>query len=213
MTIGIDRPEVLAENVAEASEFKVLKIKVGTDRDEETLRAVRQLVPHQRIRVDANCGWSPDDLPGRIEAIAAFDLELIEQPTRAGCLDAVRAARGASPVPLIADEDSITVDDVPKLEGIYDGINVKLSKCGGIREARRMIDEARRRKLEVMLGCMVETSIGVAAAAHIASLADYVDLDGHLLLADDPFCGLELRDGVVLPGNAPGLGVQPRSVG
>ena len=210
MTIGIDRPDLLARKVTQAAEFAVLKIKVGTDEDVATLTTLRRLAPRQRVRVDANCGWPPEAVAERIRSILPFDLELIEQPTRAGALEAVRAARGQVPIPLIADEDAIRPGDVERLAGVYDGVNIKLSKCGGIREALRMIRLAREHGLKVMLGCMVETSLGVSAAAHIASLADYVDLDGHLLLADDPFTGLILRDGVVLPGDKPGLGVTPR---
>lgn len=211
MTIGIDRLELLPEKVALADPFKVLKIKVGTDADVATLTQLRQLAPHKTVRVDANCGWPPNEILARMAQILPFNLEFIEQPTKAGELAAVRAARAKSPVPLIADEDSVRPQDVPRLEGVYDGINVKLSKCGGIREALRMIRDARSRKLKVMLGCMTETSLGVSAAAHIASLVDYVDIDGHLLLAEDPFTGLRLEDGVVRPGDAPGLGVQLRA--
>jgi len=207
MTIGIDRLELLPEKVALAEPYQVLKIKVGTDADVETLTQLRRLAPDKRVRVDANCGWPPDAIVPRMLQILPFDLEFIEQPTKAGELEAVRAARAESPIPLIADEDSVRPNDVPRLDGVYDGINVKLSKCGGIREALRMIRDARSRSMQVMLGCMTETSLGVAAAAHIASLVDYADIDGHLLLSEDPFTGLQLADGVVRPSDAPGLGV------
>ncbi|MCP4594851.1 MAG: dipeptide epimerase [bacterium] len=209
MTIGLDSLELLERKVADAADFAILKIKVGTGRDVETLTALRSLAPHQRIRVDANCGWPPESIGERMREIARFGLELVEQPTSTGALEAVRAARAHARVPLVADEDSVRPADVPALAGVYDGVNIKLSKCGGLREALRMIDLAREHNLKIMLGCMVETSLGVAAAAQIASLADYVDLDGHLLLADDPFTGLGLRDGVVTPGDGPGLGVTP----
>jgi L-alanine-DL-glutamate epimerase-like enolase superfamily enzyme len=209
---------LLPEKVAQAEAFKVLKIKVGTDADVETLTELRRLAPNKTIRVDANCGWPPDEIVARIEKILPFGIEFVEQPTKAGELEAVRAARAAmretgfveqyGAIPLIADEDSVRPSDVAKLGGVYDGINVKLSKCGGIREALRMIRDARSRNMQVMLGCMTETSLGVAAAAHIASLVDYADIDGHLLLAEDPFEGLTLENGVVRPGDQPGLGVR-----
>lgn len=211
MTLGIDRPDLLAEKVAQAAEFSILKIKVGTESDAETLTMLRGLAPDKRIRVDANCGWPPDDLSRHFAEMLAFDVELIEQPTQPGRLDALCACRDACTVPIVADEDSVRPGDVPALVGAYDGINVKLTKCGGIREARRMIDLARKNDMKVMLGCMVETSLGVAGAAQIASLCDYVDLDGHLLLADDPFRGLVLENGVVRPSDAPGLGVCARN--
>jgi L-alanine-DL-glutamate epimerase-like enolase superfamily enzyme len=210
MTIGIDSLDLLPEKVAAAQKFGILKCKVGTDRDVETLTALRKLAPAKKIRVDANCGWLPEAIAERIKAVLPFNLELIEQPTVAGNYDAVRAGRRAANVPIVADEDSLTPADVPKLEGVYDGINIKLCKCGGIREARRMVDAARQRNMKIMLGCMVETSLGVAPAAHIASLVDYVDLDGHLLLRDDPYTGLRLDGDVVRPGEGPGLGVNLR---
>ncbi len=210
LTIGLHAPDRLADLVAEAGEFGILKLKVGTDHDEQTLTTVRDLAPHKRIRVDANGGWPPEDAPERIRQLLRFDLELIEQPIAAGQYEALRRVREMSPLPIIADEDSVRPGDVEKLVRVVDGINVKLSKCGGIREALRMITSARTHGLKVMLGCMVETTLGVAAAAHLASLADFVDLDGHLLLADDPFTGLELRDGIVCPGDRSGLGVRAK---
>lgn len=209
-TIGIDSPDVLQKKMATAAPFECLKIKVGTDSDAETLTTLRKIAPNKKIRVDANCGWPAEQLAQRIEAIAGFDLELIEQPTKAGQFEAVATARRCSPIPLIADEDSVVLDDVAKLAGVYDGINVKLSKCGGIREAVRMIASARAFGLRVMLGCMAETSLGVSAAAQIASLCDFVDLDGHLLLSDDPHRGLRLEQDVVLPSDQPGLGIDVR---
>ena len=212
-TIGIDTPELIAQKVEDAAPFEILKVKIGAGRDEESLAALRRHWPDKPIRVDANCGWDPTAIEDCVRAVVPFDLELIEQPVPAGQLDAVRRAREVSPIPIIADEDSIVPQDVERLAGSYDGINIKLSKCGGIREGRRMISLAREAGLKIMLGCMVETSLGVSAAAHLASLVDFVDLDGHLLLADDPFAGLELRAGVVLPGDAPGLGITERPAG
>lgn len=211
MTLGIDRLDLLAEKVAQAAAFSILKIKVGTEHDGETLTTLRELAPYKQIRVDANCGWPPHDLRRHFAEMLAYDVELIEQPTLPGHLDALRACRNACCVPIVADEDSVRPGDVPALAGAYDGINIKLTKCGGIREARRMIDLARKHGMNVMLGCMVETSVGIAGAAQIASLCDYVDLDGHLLLADDPFCGLAFEKGVVRPSDAPGLGVWARN--
>jgi L-alanine-DL-glutamate epimerase-like enolase superfamily enzyme len=215
MTIGIDAPGLIEQKVAEADLFQVLKIKVGTPDDETTLAAVRRFAPDKRLRVDANCGWSPEQVADRIAAVARFGLELIEQPLPPGCYDALRNLRssGTGGVPIIADEDCVRPADVDKLAGVVDGVNIKLCKCGGIVEALRTIRRARQYGLAVMLGCMVETSLGVAPAAHVASLADYIDLDGHLLLADDPFAGLQLQDGIVRPGPGPGLGVAVRPSG
>jgi L-alanine-DL-glutamate epimerase-like enolase superfamily enzyme len=211
MTIGIDDPDKLPLKLEEAAGFHVLKVKVGTANDEQTLSLMRRLAPNKTIRVDANCGWTTDEASARIEALRRFDLELVEQPIAPNHHSALRRITDASPVPIITDEDSIVPRDVAHLDGIVDGINIKLSKCGGIREAVRMIHLGRGYGLKVMLGCMVETSLGVAAAAQLASLVDYVDLDGHLLLRDDPFEGLKLVDGRVLPGDGPGLGVTLRA--
>jgi L-alanine-DL-glutamate epimerase-like enolase superfamily enzyme len=210
MTIGIDSPEAIAQKVAEAQAFGILKVKVGTANDADTLRAVRKAAGPVTIRADANCGWSPDEAYERIRGLDEFGLELIEQPLVAGQLDALRALRGrlAGSPPIIADEDCVRPQDVARLAGCVDGINIKLSKCGGLVPAARMILDARQTGLMVMIGCMVETSLGVLAAAQLASLADFVDLDGHLLLADDPFTGLALEGGVVRPGDRPGLGVE-----
>ncbi|HUT79354.1 MAG TPA: dipeptide epimerase [Polyangia bacterium] len=218
MTIGIDDAGLIERKVREADAFSILKVKVGTADDAPTLSAVRRVAPQKRLRVDANCGWSPAEAAERIAEIGRFDLELIEQPLPAGCLDELRRLRECGSVrdaaiPIIADEDCVRPVDLERLAGVVDGVNIKLSKCGGIVEALRMIRQARSLGLKVMLGCMVETSLGVGAAAAIASLADYVDLDGHLLLADDPFTGLDLADGVVRPGPDAGLGIEVRREG
>jgi len=215
MTIGIDEPATIDRKVREAGDFTILKVKVGTGQDEHTLSLVRRAAAERRIRVDANGGWQDATVAAeRIAALAGFGLELVEQPLPAGQLDEVRRLRARLEpmgIPLIADEDCVRPADLPRLAGVYDGINLKLAKCGGIVEALRMVRQARTADLSIMLGCMVETSVGVAAAAHLASLADYVDLDGHLLLADDPFAGLRLEAGTVGPGPDPGLGIRLRT--
>ena len=211
MTIGIDEPDILAQKIEEARDFDVLKIKVGTSRDMETLALVRELAPNHRLRLDANGAWTPDTALERIAALAQFEPELIEQPIAAGQRHALRRIHAQSPVPIFVDEDCIRPGDLPPLAGCVTGVNIKLAKCGGIREALRMIDLARALHLKVMLGCMVETSVGISAAAQIASLADFVDLDGHLLLADDPFEALKRAGDRVLPTTRPGLGILERA--
>ncbi|UCG16831.1 MAG: dipeptide epimerase [Phycisphaerales bacterium] len=207
MTVGIDNLDLIAQKTREASAFEIIKVKVGTADDEAILSTVREHAPHQVLRVDANCGWSADQARDRIEAIRRFNLELIEQPIASGQYDALQRLTEAVDVPVITDEDSATPDDVLKLAGRVDGVNVKLSKCGGIRQGFDMIRLARAHGLKVMVGCMVETSIGVSAIAQLAPLADFADLDGHLLLADDPFTGPVLRGATVYPPDAPGLGI------
>lgn len=209
-TIGLDEPGVIRAKLREAREYPVLKVKVGTERDEETLAIVRDEAPDARLRVDANTAWGPRRAVERIAALARFGIELVEQPVAAHDIDGLRFVRERSPLPIFADESCVTAVDVPRLAGAVDGINIKLAKCGGIAEALRMIHVARAHNLQVMLGCMVETSLGIAAAAQLAPLADFADLDGAALLADDPFTGLSIARGRIHLTTEPGLGVSKR---
>ena len=208
-TIGIDSVEGTLDRVRRAGGFRALKIKVGGAEDLARLYAVRTQseVP---LRVDANEGWTLDSARELMPALIELDVELVEQPFPAGDLESFRALRELEPRPaIIVDEGCHDSRDVSKVAGYADGINIKLAKSGGLREAVRMAHTARALGLTVMLGCMIESQLGIAPAAQIASLADWVDLDGHLLLADEPFIGLELEEGRVLPSHGPGLGVEP----
>lgn len=208
-SIGIDDLDTIRSKVLAARDFAVLKIKLGTDHDEAIMEAVRG-VTGQTLRVDANEGWKdPETALRHIVRLAGQGVELIEQPLPAGRLEEVAWLRGRSPLPLFADEDVMDSADIPRLAGAYHGINIKLMKAGGPREAWRMIQLARQHGLQIMLGCMIESSCGISAAAHLSGAVDFVDLDGHLLLASDPFCGLRLEDGRVRTSDAPGLGVEP----
>lgn len=209
-TIGIDEPDVIRQKVREAAEYPILKIKVGTDHDEETLSVVREEAPQKRIRVDANTAWDAKGAVEAIEALGRFDLEFVEQPLPADDIEGLRFVRERSPLPIIADESCLTTADIPQLAGVVDGVNIKLAKCGGPTEALRMIHVARAHNLRVMLGCMVESSLGIAAAAQLAPLVDYADLDGAALLAEDPFDGLSVAGGRIHLSTEPGLGVRRR---
>ena len=209
-TIGIDEPDVVRIKVREAAEYPILKIKVGTGRDEEILSVVREEAPEAMLRVDANEAWTPKQAVARIQSLAEFDIEFVEQPVAAGDIDGLRFVRERSPLPIIADESCITSSDIPRLVGAVDGINIKLAKCGGPTEAMRMIHIARAHQLKVMLGCMVESSLGIAAAAQLAPLVDYADLDGAALLAEDPFVGFSIAGGRIHLNDQPGLGVARR---
>lgn len=206
-SIGIDEPEIMAQKLREAEAFPILKIKVGTDNDDEILEIVRHAAPRKIIRVDANCGWKSKNVLDRCKQLAKYGVELIEQPTSPGDHAGLPAVRSQKIGPIIADESCTGVKDVLPCAGVFDGINIKLSKCGGIRRAVEMIHIARAAGLKVMLGCMVETSVGIAAAAQLAPLVDYVDLDGHLLLADDPFHGIGGEEGRLTLSDRPGLGI------
>jgi len=210
-TIGIDTLDVMAKKVQEAAEYPVLKIKIGTPQDREVLELMRREAPGKVLRVDANCGWTAENAVASARQIAPFNIELIEQPTPRGVHETLPAVRAERIAPLIADESCIGPDDVLQCVGVFDGINIKLSKCGGIRPALQMIHTARSAGLKIMLGCMVETSIGISAATQIAPLVDYVDLDGHLLLANDPFEGIGGRGGKLTLNERPGLGVVERA--
>jgi L-Ala-D/L-Glu epimerase len=210
-TIGIDTVESTLDRVKRASEFGALKVKVGGTEDLARLYAVRTQsdVP---LRVDANEGWTLEEARELMPALIELEVELVEQPFPAGDLESFRALRQLQPrPPIIVDEGCHDLSEVAKVATYADGINIKLAKSGGLREALRMAHAARALRLSVMLGCMIESQLGIAPAAQIASLADWVDLDGHLLLADQPFTGLEFEAGRVLPSQGPGLGVEPAS--
>jgi L-Ala-D/L-Glu epimerase / N-acetyl-D-glutamate racemase len=200
----------LVRRVERASAYPVLKVKLGTDRDDDIVRAVRGAAPGKVIRVDANAAWTPKHAVAMIERLARHGVEFVEQPLPPDDVDGLRFVREHSALPLIADESCITASDIPRLAGAVDGINIKLAKCGGLREARRMIATARAHGLRVMMGCMIETSLGITAAAHLAPLLDFADLDGAALLADDPYVGATIAGGHIAIPDAPGLGVRLR---
>jgi L-alanine-DL-glutamate epimerase-like enolase superfamily enzyme len=208
-TIGIDDVEVMKQKALEASGFGILKVKVGTDRDEAVLDAIRS-VTDRTLRVDANCAWTPREAVSKIAGLEKFNLEFVEQPIPPGDPEGMRFVREHVAVPIIADESVETSADIEPLVGAVDGINIKLMKCGGLREALKMIHVARAVGMKVMLGCMVESSIGITAAAHISPAVDYADLDGNLLLARDPFVGVGVADERLVLPTEPGLGVSVR---
>jgi L-alanine-DL-glutamate epimerase-like enolase superfamily enzyme len=210
-TIGIaPSMQELTARVQEAAAYPILKIKLGTDTDGEIMKTVRAAAPDKVIRVDANAAWDVRQALAMIEMLAGHGVEYVEQPLAAHDIDGLRFVRERSPLPLIADESCVVATDIPRLVGAVDGINIKLSKCGGLREALAMIAVARAHGLRVMAGCMIETSLGISAAAHLAPLLDYADLDGAALLADDPYRGATIEGGRIRIPDAPGLGVVPR---
>ena len=208
-SLGIDTPERTRQKVLEADPYPILKIKVGLDSDEQTITTVRSLTS-KPIRVDANEGWTdPEEAIRKIRWLEALGVELIEQPMPAHMLAETRYVRSRVHLPIFADEACTRASSIPQLRESYDGINVKLDKTGGILEAYRWIALARSLDLKVMLGCMVSSSCSSTAAAQCASLADVCDLDGHLLIANDPFRGVQVEQGRLILPQGPGLGVQP----
>ena len=212
-TIGIAEPSLMADRAAAAKDrgFTVLKVKLGHGDEVAILDAIRRVFDGT-IRVDPNAAWTPEEAPGRIERIAPFGLEFVEQPVAPHDIDGLRHVRERSAVPIVADEAVVHLADVDVLAGACDGINVKLQKCGGIAEARAMIERAHELGLKVMLGCRAaETSVAIAAAAHLAPAVEWADLDGNLLIVDDPFVAVPVERGRFVFGDRPGLGVLPRA--
>ncbi len=208
-SIGIDTPEITRQKVREAVAYPVLKIKVGLDTDEATIAAVRS-VTDKPLRVDANEGWKDkEEAVRKINWLAAKGVEFVEQPMPAARLEEMRWVHERVHLPIIADEACVKASDIPRLVGAYDGVNVKLDKCGGIMEAYRMIQVARALGLKTMLGCMISSSVSVTAAAHLSPLVDYADLDGNLLIANDSFTGVTVERGKLILPDRPGLGLKP----
>jgi L-alanine-DL-glutamate epimerase-like enolase superfamily enzyme len=208
-TIGIDTLDKMKEKTRQAKDFLVYKVKVGVENDVEMVKTVRE-VTDAKIRVDANAGWSADEALERIDQLRAYDIEFVEQPIDPQDKAGLKRIKEETRVPIIIDEHLMTSKDIPDFVGCCDGINIKLAKCGGIREALRMIHVARAHGLKVMLGCMIESSVGIAAAAQLGSLVDFLDLDGNLLVANDPYQGLRLEEGKLYLSDLPGLGVAPK---
>ncbi len=207
-TIGIADNEGLRQRVADAAEYPILKVKLGTDRDMEIVRVVRDAAPSKRLRVDANAAWTPADAVRMIDFLADHDVEFVEQPVAQHDIDGFRFVRSKSKLPLIADESCMVSTDVPRLAGAVDGVNLKLAKCGSLREALRIIHTARAHGMIVMAGCMIESSLGISAVSQLAPLLDHADFDGAALLAEDPFTGTTISGGTIRLSTSPGLGVE-----
>ncbi len=173
------------------------------------MRAIREATD-ATLRVDANAAWTAKEAIRVIRELEPYGLEFVEQPLPPEDIEGLRFVREHVTLPIIADESCVTVDDIPRLVGVVDGINIKLMKCGGIHHALKMIHTARAHHLKVMLGCMIESSLAITAAAHLSPLVDYADLDGNLLTSDDPFEGVKVEHGKLMLPDRAGLGVRPR---
>jgi L-alanine-DL-glutamate epimerase-like enolase superfamily enzyme len=209
-TIGLDEPQIMGERAARAAHFPALKIKVGGPTDVAALEAVRAVFDGP-IRIDANTAWTPEIAEAMLPDCLRLGVQLIEQPFPARRLDQLRWLQERSPLPIVADESAVVEADLEGLVGVVAGVNVKLAKVGGVGPALRMIRRARELGFRIFLGCMEETSLGIAASAAVAGLVDWADLDGCLLLADDPFEGLVLgADSRWQLPVTPGVGVRRR---
>ena len=208
-TIAIAESHELERRVAEAREYPILKIKLGTDRDMEIVRIVRNAAPEKRLRVDANAAWTAKHAVRMSDFLAEQGVEMLEQPVAANDIEGLRFVRKRSKLPIFADESCLVATDIAKLAGAVDGINIKLAKCGSLREALRMVHTARALDMQVMAGCMIETSLGISAIAQVSPLLDFADFDGAALLSSDPFRGTSIDGGAIRLSDGPGLGVTP----
>jgi L-alanine-DL-glutamate epimerase-like enolase superfamily enzyme len=212
-TIAIDELSVIEKKTKEAvaAGYKMLKVKLGTSYDHQIIEIIRKVAPELPLRVDANGGWSVKEAIKKSEFLASHNVEFIEQPLpKNSHVDDFRFVKERSPLPIFADETACRAFDVARLAGAVDGVVIKLAKCGGLLEARRAIAVARAHGMKVMFGMMIESSIGVTAAAQLQSLCDYLDLDGALLLKNDPYDGATYDDGYLRLPDRPGLGVIER---
>ena len=208
-TISISDPDTMKKIAQKSPGYKVYKLKVGVPGDIEMVEAVRDVIKAD-IRVDANEGWTLKEAVWKIKELYKLGIEFVEQPLNRDDIEGFRVLRAKSKLPVIADEGIFRASDIPRYVGLVDGINIKLSKSGGLREAFKMIAVARAHKMKIMIGCMVETSIAITAAAHLAMLVDYADLDGNVLVSNDPYSGVKIVDGCLRLPDGPGLGVVPR---
>jgi L-Ala-D/L-Glu epimerase / N-acetyl-D-glutamate racemase len=208
-TIAIAENHELERRVVEAREYPILKIKLGTDRDTEIVRIIRNAAPEKRLRVDANAAWMAKHAVRMSDFLAEQGVEMLEQPVAANDIEGLRFVRKRSKLPVFADESCLVASDVARLAGAVDGINIKLAKCGSLREAMRMVHAARALDMQVMAGCMIESSLGISAIAQISPLLDYADFDGAALLSSDPFRGVSIDGGSIRLSDGPGLGATP----
>lgn len=210
-TIGIDTIENIENKIAESEKFNILKVKLGCKEDKNIIKTIRKFTD-KPLRVDVNEGWGDLNIAiDMIKFLEDHNVELIEQPMPSSMLFDYNRLRERSSIPIIADESCKTFEDLLKICEYFDGVNIKLSKCGGISNAYLMIQTAHNLNLKVMLGCMVESSVGISAAAQLAPMVDYIDLDGNLLISNDPYLGVQLINGNILLNNEPGIGVKEKS--
>ena len=208
-TIAIGAPEDMLAQARAASAFGTLKVKLGFDGDLELARRLKLELPDTTFRYDANEGWDREQAAAALAVLEDLDAELVEQPLPASDAEGMLWLKERTHIPLLADEAVLTLDDLDAVAEAYDGVVVKLAKAGGIAAAFALVSACTELGLRVLMGCMIESSLGIAAALQIAGLADYVDLDGALLLAEDPFTGIGVDGDLLTASEEPGLGVRP----
>ena len=210
-TIAIGELSEIGQKIEEAAPYSILKVKLGTPNlDKEIMVEIRKHTD-KLIRIDANEGWNPETALDLTKWLADQNVEFIEQPFPADQLENTAVLKSKSPLDIYADENSINSADIPKIINAFDGINIKLMKCGSLEEGKRMINLARFYDMKIMLGCMVESSVGISAAAQLAGEVDKVDLDGNLLINNDPYVGVSIKDGRIVLPEGTGLGLTVNS--
>ncbi len=210
-TIAIGEPDEMVAQARAADRFGTLKVKLGFDGDLELAERLARELPDKTFRYDANEGWDRERAARSLDVLATLGAELVEQPLPASADDDMAWLRERTSLPLFADEAVLTIDDLPATAELYDGVVVKLQKAGGIANAFALISACTSRGVRVLLGCMVESTLGIAAGLQLAGLADHVDLDGALLLADDPYAGFQVEGDRLTASDEPGLGVRLRT--
>lgn len=210
MSIGLDEPDKMVAKALEARDFAMLKVKLDRETDVGVVARIKEETG-SRVTVDANCAWDVELAKGRIGELERIGVEFVEQPVAADDLDGLAEVRAAATVPIFADESCPTERDLTRVGPCVDGVVIKLMKCGGLVEAARMARGAREMGLKTMLGCMIESSLAITAAAHLSPMVDYADLDSGLLLANDPYIGVRIEAGKMTLPDVPGLGVEKRS--
>tara|TARA_B100001778_G_scaffold464_1_gene389 strand:- start:603 stop:1637 length:1035 start_codon:yes stop_codon:yes gene_type:complete len=208
-TISIGDMDLLPQKIKEADPYNILKVKLGTDliKDKSIIEHIRRETD-KTIRIDANEGWDLETGISMSYWLADNNVEFIEQPFKSSNLSDTAKLKNKSPLPIIADENSLNASDIPCIENVFDGINIKLMKCGSLFEAVKMVYMARERGMKIMLGCMIESSVAITAAAHLSPLVDYADLDGNLLINNDPYTGVTVQNGKLILPQENGCGIQ-----
>ena len=207
-TIGIDEADVVRKKVKEADEYKVLKVKLGRENDKEMIETIRS-VTDKPLAVDVNQGWEDKNFAlDMINWLNERGIILVEQPMPKTQIDDMAWLTENSPLPTVGDEAVQRIPDVVKAHGVYSGVNIKLMKCTGMREAHKMLNLAKSLDMKVMLGCMTETSAAISAASHLSPMVEWADLDGNLLISNDPYTGTKVIDGKIVLTDNPGIGIK-----
>ena len=207
-TIGIDTEEIIKQKVKEAADYKILKIKLGSPDDKMLIKTIRE-VTNKPIAVDVNQGWKDKEFGlDLIYWLKEQNVVMVEQPMPKEMFDEIAWLTAKSPLPIFADEGIQRLDDVLKINGVYSGINIKLMKCTGLREAHKMLTVAKAANMQTMIGCMTETSCAISAASQLSPIVDWADLDGNLLIKNDPYIGTKIINGKITINDNYGIGLE-----